>query len=178
MKRLLLAGLLILPFALARAEKDDAYGSLVGMADSAASDKGPEADEIPSGTAPVEERRAAAKPSGEEAGAEFGAARIDKPAEKASAPASASKPAASKTDDDEPLVSVPAASPRVWTRLFASLLPPMTRIAAFEVAASTAPRRAGRAPERPATEASVAGAAQGLLEIVSAATAPMAPEAR
>ncbi len=123
MKRLLLAAILVLSFALiragARAEADDAYGSLVGMADSATGDRGPQAGEIPP----------------------------DNPAMPASAaiPARAPKKtsAESPKDEDAPAVSVPpAAPPRVWTRLFASLLPPPARPASFEVALSTAPRRA------------------------------------
>ncbi|MCR4294725.1 MAG: hypothetical protein NUW21_04275, partial [Elusimicrobia bacterium] len=51
MKRFLLAGLLVVPFALSRsgvrADEHDAYGSLIGMAASASSDKGPRAGGIP-----------------------------------------------------------------------------------------------------------------------------------
>lgn len=149
MKRLLLAGLLVLPFALARAQQSDAYGSLVGLADSASSDKGPQAGEILP---------------------DDGSARIETPVKKAAAPGT--KREAAK-DGDAPSVSVPAAAaPRVWTRLFASLLPAMTRVPSFEVAASTAARRGRPEPARPATAASAAGSAQGLLEFVAVATAP------
>ena len=130
--RLLLAVSLLLP-ALARAESD-AYGSLVGMAGAAETDKGPEAGDAPN----------------------------DEPKEEAKA---------------EPAVTVPAPqAPRIWTRLFASLLPPMPRASEFEVAASTAAPRARPVPSRPATPASAAGSAQGLLEVVSAATAPASPD--
>ena len=144
-KRLLLAGLLLLP-ALVRAESGDAYGSLVGMADGASSDKGPDAGELPK----------------------------DEPA-KASVPA----PARKEKGDEAAAVTVPAPqTPRIWTRLFASLLPPMRRVAVFEVEASTAAPRARPATPRPATPASVAGTAQGLLEFVAATTAPASPDDR
>jgi hypothetical protein len=175
MKRLLLAGLLALPIALsrtgARAEQEDAYGSLVGMADSAADDKGPQAGEI--GPDLAEERSRSGPPE---------AAKTDSPAPavartpgKPAASSSAAKREAAK-NDDAPSVTVPTATaPRVWTRLFASLLPPMTRTSAFEVSASTAARRVRPEPARLATAASAAGSAQGLLELVAAATAPTAP---
>jgi hypothetical protein len=163
MSRLPLAGLLVLLLALARAgaraERNVAYGSLVGMADSASGDKGPQAGEIPPDDA-----------SGEASKTEYGSARIERRARKASAPGA--KREAAK-DDDAPSVSVPAApAPRVWTRLFSSLIPAMSRGSSFDVAASTAARRAGREGVRPATAASAAGSAQGLLELVAAATAP------
>ncbi len=103
MKRLLFAGFLILPFTLVRtyahAERDDAYGSLVGMADSASRDRGPQAGEIPPAGVP---------------------ARMKKAAKQAPAP-----------------MAGPAAAPRVWTRLFASLLPSRAHVS-FGVAVSTA----------------------------------------
>ncbi len=176
MKRWMLAGLLV-PFALtrtgARADPNDALGSLVGMAGAAASDKGPEAGEIPPDEAPVEERRAAAAPAEDAPKTEFGSAQIAKPERKTPTPAA--KREAAK--EDEPVVTVPAAAePRVWTKLFSSLLPPMTRAIFFEVEESTAARRVRPAPAPAATPASVAGSAQGLLELVATTTAPPPPE--
>lgn len=173
MKRLLLAGLLVAPFALsrmgARAEQDDAYGSLVGMADSAASDQGPHAGAIPPENASTEENRAAGHPSGDELRTEFGSVLIKKTAKHASAPGAKSEAA----KDDAPSVSVPAVSAsRIWTSLFASLLPSMSRVPSYEVAVSTAAPRASPQPARPATAASVAGGARGLLELVATVTAP------
>ncbi|MBI5247813.1 MAG: hypothetical protein HY923_11610 [Elusimicrobia bacterium] len=166
MKRILLAALLLQP-AFARAES--ALGSLVGMAASAAEDKGPDAGETPkdeakpaqgSSTAPAEEM-----PASEQA-----RARVESPR-----PEPARTPQPSRKDDDGPSVAVPASQPpRIWTRLFASLLPPLSRSAAFEVEASTEAPRALPAPTRPATPASAAGSAQGLREFVALATAPSA----
>jgi hypothetical protein len=171
MKRLLLAGLLVLPLALsrtgARADQDDAYGSLVSMADSAASDRGPEAGAVPPDSRAVgEASSSAAGPSPESA-----PARAETHAKPAPAPA-ARREAPSK-EDDAPSVPVPAAAaPRVWTRVFSALMPPMTRVTAFEVAASTAPRGARPEAAHPSTPASAAGSAQGLIELVAVATAP------
>lgn len=175
MKRLLLAGLLVLPLALsrtgARAEQDDAYGSLVGMADSAAGDRGPQAGDIPPDNAAAEGRRIPGAPSGDAPETEFGSAQAVRTAKK---PTEAKREAAKESD--APSVAVPAVSaPRVWTKVFSSLIPSMTRVPAYEVAASTAPRRARPEPAREATAASAAGGARGLLELVAAATAPTAP---
>ena len=168
MKRLLLAGLLAVPVALsrsgARADQDDAYGSLIGMAGSAASDRGPEAGGIPPDNPSMEQGPASPAPSAEAPAA-------------AAAPAPAAKPAPAPSarreaveSDDAPSVAVPAATaPRVWTKVFSTLLPPMARAAAFEVEASTS------AGARAAAAASAAGSAQGLLELVAAATAPSSP---
>lgn len=173
MKRLLLAGLLVLPLALsrlgARAEQGDAYGSLVGMADIAGTDKGPDAGEMPRDTG-GETRRAAGAPSGETIRAEYGAPRAEAPAKKTAGPAAKREAA---RDDDAPSVAVPAPGPRrVWTRLFASLVPSLRPSPAFEVSVSTEGRSLRPVPARPATEASAAGSAQGLLEFVAVATAP------
>lgn len=172
MKRLLLAGLLVLPLALsrtgARADQDDAYVSLVSMADSAASDRGPEAGAIPPDSPSIEEASSTPAPSVEGPAPEAAPVRTAKPA-----PAPAARREAPTKEDDAPAVTVPAAAaPRVWTRVFATLLPPMRRASSFEVAASTAPRGARPEAPRPSTPASAAGSAQGLLELVAAATAP------
>lgn len=165
MKRLLLAGLLVLPLAAARAQQDDAYGSLVGMAQSP--DKGPTTETIPPDNAAAEEHRSSG-PAEPGAPASFAPERDRRPA--ARKPAAAKREAASD-DGFSPVAVPPSAAPRVWTKFFASLMPPAGRLPSFEVGASTAPRRSGQAP-RPATAASAAGSAQGLLELVAAATTP------
>lgn len=172
MKRLLLAGLLVIPVALsrtgARADQDDAYGSLVSMADSAASDRGPEAGSIPPDSPAMEEAASSAAPSPAAPSPEAAPARTAKPA-----PTPAARREAPTKEDDAPAVAVPvAAAPRVWTRVFSSLLPPMRRASSFEVSLSTSPRGARPEAARPSTPASAAGSAQGLIELVAAATAP------
>lgn len=173
MKRLLLAGLLVLPVVLARAQTGDAYGSLVGMADSAARDRGPQIDSDLAG-----ERLGSESPEAGKTGIE---APTDVSSEvKAVAPAPAPAPAPKRVkprrEDDEPVVFVSVAAPRVWTKIFSSLLPHMTRGSSFEVATSTTARRARPEPAHPATAASAAGSVQGMLELVASATAPYGAE--
>lgn len=174
MIRLLLAVLLVVaPAAFSRAEQDDAYGNLIGMADSAATDKGPDAGEIPAG-APKTEAPAEQAPKDAPAPAEAAEGPKPEPAPTAK-PAPPVRPARKeRADDDGPLVAAPAApAPRVWTRLFASLLPPPAPVGSFEVAASTSAAPPVRpAAARAVTRASVAGSAQGLRELVATATAP------
>ncbi len=176
MKRLLLAGLLAASFALIRAgarAESDAYGSLVGMADSAAGDKGPQAGEIPPDNAAMPERR-------REEGPAYSSGSAEPETAAAPAPAAAPKPAkvkreAAKEDEAPAVTAPPPAPPRAWTRLFSKLMPAPQRPSSFEIAISTAPRRyrAKTAPRE--TAASASGAAQGMLEFVAAATAPTAP---
>lgn len=174
MKRLLLAGLLVIPVALsrtgARADEDDAYVSLVSMAGSAASDRGPEAGAVPPDNPSIGEASSAPAPSVEAPAPE----RVPAPAApKARASSPAAEREARKRDDDAPAVTVPAAAaPRVWTRVFSALVPPMRRAPSFEVALSTSPRGARPEAPRPSTPASDTGSAQGLLEFVAVATAP------
>ncbi len=171
MKRLLLAGLLVLPLALARpgarADEHDAYASLVGMAGAASSDRGPQAGEIPADMPRRVISRAAARAETPEAALEA----VRAGAEPTPGPAfSAPKREKARPAREAAAPSVfvpPAAAPRVWTMVFASLLPPTSRAPAFEVEASTSARLA--------TAASDAGAAQGFLELFAAATAPSAP---
>lgn len=172
MKRLLLAVSLLLPLALARpgarADEHDAYASLVGMAGSASSDRGPQAGEIPPDLGGRLAGRAAAPAEASEAEPEGGQdASPDAPAEPViAAPVPKREGARPAREQAGPSVFVPpAAAPRVWTKVFASLIPPMRRAPAFEVAAST----------RLATAASDAGSAQGFRELFAAATAPSAP---
>jgi hypothetical protein len=178
MKRLLLAGTFLLPFAIVHAQQNDAYESLVSMADSAAEDKGPRADldeDRSASAAPEAANTDLEAPAG--AGSEVrGEARSEaKPA--APAPAPKRERPAPRHDDDAPPVAVPAAAaPRVWTKMFSSLLPSLARVPAFEVSVSTVVRRSRLEPAHPATAASAAGAAQGLIELVAAATTPTAPQ--
>jgi len=166
MKRLLLAGLLVLPFAVARAQQDDAYGSLVGMA--YAPEKGPATETIPADNPYAEESRRNAAPSEDAPESATAPARAEKSAPRK--PSREPKREAAQ-DDEAPLVAVPAApAPRVWTKFFSSLMPPTSRIPSFEVAASTSPRRSRPETVRPETAASAAGAAQGILELVAATT--------
>jgi len=176
MKRLLLAGLLVTTMALSRAValagQDDAYGSLIGMAESASSDKGPEAGDMPSD---LGNNRDAGRPGADAPKPVIETRTAERREVKPAAHAPAPKREAAK-DDDAPSVAVPAApAPRVWTRLFSSLLPPVARLPDFDVAISSVTRRRHPAPAHPATAESAAGSAQGMLELVAAATAPSAP---
>lgn len=171
MKRLLLAGLLVVPFALSRsgvrADEHDAYASLVGMAGAASTDRGPQAGEIPPDLAGRAGARAAARAEAPEAAPEARAVARRVEAEPALAVPARTRARAPRPAREEAAPSVfvpPAAAPRVWTKVFASLLPPMRRAPAFEVAASTSARLD--------TAASDAGSAQGLRELFAAATAP------
>jgi len=176
MKRLLLAAILIASFAFSRAgarAEEDAYGSLIGMADSASGDKGPQAGDIPPDNAAMREARRAESPAYASGSAE--------PGTTASAPARAPKPAKAKREeakeDEAPAVTVPPPAPRrAWTRMFSSLMPPPSRPSSFEVALSTAPRRYRAKTSPHPTAASEAGMAQGMLELVAAATAPYGAE--
>ena len=165
MNRLSLAALLALgAFAFARAD-EGAYKNLVGMAQ-AAPDRGPEADDAPTDAAakmgtlkdavadvPAPRSSAAETPSSPAASA---------PAEPASAPAAA--------------FASPSAKPRLWTKLYATLLPswrrPAPRSSSFEQAASTAPVRVRATPlpalmPPPDSEAVSAGERRGLAELMS-----------
>ena len=106
MKRIPLAALLALGVcAFARAD-EGAYKNLVGMAQAAATDRGPDADDAPE--------------------------RAPAPNTADPAPAAVLAPAVSK--------------PRLWTRLYSTLLPawrsPSSLRGAFEPAVSTIPARA------------------------------------
>jgi hypothetical protein len=179
MKRLLLAGIFLLPFAIVHAQQNDAYESLVSMADSAAEDKGPRADleeGRPASVAPEAAKTDLEAPTGAGGEAQGEARSEAKPS--APAPAPKRERPAPRHDDDAPSVPVPAAAaPRVWTRMFSSLLPSLARVPAFEVSLSTAVRRVRPEPSHPATAESAAGAAQGLIELVAVATTPTAPTA-
>ena len=176
MKRLLLAGLLVAPLALsrldARADQDDAYVSLLGMAGSALSDRGPEAGEMPPDAPAIEARYSSAAASSAPDSTRA-AVRSAEPAEKAAPRRERGAPG--RGEGSPPVAAPPAPVPRVWTKVFATLLPPAARAASFEVSASTAPRRARPEAVRQPTPASEAGSAQGLLELVAAATAPSSP---
>lgn len=157
MKRIPLAALLALGvFAFARAD-EGAFKNLVGMAQ-AATDRGPDADDAPPN-----------------ASARMGALKdavADVPAPRAQASSTAPN-----ADAAPGAVAAPAAAkPRLWTRLYATLLPswrrPLPLSSAFEAAVSTGPVRARMAP-RPAlmpppdSEAVTAGERRGLAELMS-----------
>ena len=136
MKRTLLAvPLAFAAFAFARAD-EGAYRSLIGMAQSAKTDRGPDAGSMP--------ERAADR-------------------------------AALKDAVAQPL----APKPRLWTRLYATLLPSWRRAppprSAFETAVSTVTVRVSTfpAPVTPSGPESVeAGERRGLAELLSASAAP------
>ena len=177
MKRALLAGLLLLPFTLARTRaQETAYVSLVGMADSASTDRGPQAGEIPRVDLARLEGRSASEP-GEDSAASFSAPAVAKTEDRPSrAPAPKTAKRETQKEGDAPTVAVPApAAPRIWTQFFSSLLPASASVSSFEVAVSTVLRVRPKAP-RPSTSASAEGSAQGLRELFAAATAPMAPQ--
>lgn len=156
MKRTFLAALTATAvFALARAD-DGAYLSLIGMARSAKTDRGPDA-----GAAP--ERRSAA----------VQASKTDGPG---ASGAEADDGAALRDAVAQPLVP----KPRLWTRLYATLLPPWRRTPAlqdaFEPAVSTSAARVRRPLPAlmppPDSESVKAGERRGLAELLSASAAP------
>jgi hypothetical protein len=180
MKRLLLAVVLLAAFALTRAgvraEQDDALDSLVGMADASKSDKGPDAGDISADRTRKEESKPAAPEPLKTDEHHVETKPEASPEVKAPAPIKG-KRAETRRDEEGPSVAVPAsAAPRIWTKVFSSLLPAPSRATVFEVAASTSARRARLEPAHPATPASVAGSAQGMIELVAAATAPYGAE--
>ncbi len=176
--RLLLAAALVLPLS-ARAEERDAYGSLVAMGESAKTDKGPDAGELAlpeNGSRDKKPEEKGAAPDGEN---DLNPEAAPAPARSAPAVSTSAAPAPAKEEAGRPAVLAQAGrAPRVWTSLFASLLPPLrpaSDVPLFEVAVSTAALRPRPLVVRPVTTASQAGAAQGLLEVVAMATAPADP---
>ncbi|MDE2142003.1 MAG: hypothetical protein KGJ84_06285 [Elusimicrobia bacterium] len=142
MKWIVPVAALLLTVAPTSARADEgAYVSLVGMARSAAHDRGPDAGDAP--------------------------------------------PRARSERGDRPAVAAPAVrTPRVWTRLYAALMPSWRRVpfltaaAGFETASSTAavrvPMVAAPVPP-PDAEAVRAGERRGLAELLSAAIVPADP---
>ncbi|MDE2142095.1 MAG: hypothetical protein KGL74_14795 [Elusimicrobia bacterium] len=142
MKRSVAFAVLALTAALTLARADEgAYVSLVGMARSAAHDRGPDAGDAPAHGRPEREAR--------------------------------------------PAVAAPAVrTPRVWTRLYAALMPSWGRVPflanadGFETASSTSavrvPPVAAPVPP-PDAEAVRAGERRGLAELLSAAVVPAEP---
>ena len=157
MKRVFLAVLLASPAAFARAE--DAFVSLAGMALVAATDKGPEAGEIPKDApAPAPEKAAAAV---EGAPAADAPVRPVRRAEKKTAEA---RKAEREAREGLIVAADVSAGPRVWTRFFSSLAP-SPRSGSFELAVSTEVVRS-------TSPATVAGVSSGLAEVVAAFSAP------
>ena len=152
MKRIALAALLALGgFAFARAD-EGAYKNLVGMAQ-AAPDRGPEADDAP--------------PDASSRMGTLKDAVADVPSPRARADAAPFSPLAA---------SPAAAAPRLWTRLYSTLLPswrlPAPFSSAFEPAVSTGPARTSSTPlpalmPPPDSEAVAAGERRGLAELMS-----------
>jgi hypothetical protein len=160
-----LAALLALGFfAFARAD-EGAYKNLVGMAQAAATDRGPDADDAP-------ERAATGTEALKDALTDVRAPRAA-----AGVPASPAAFAAAKADPAPIFVSVPAApKPRLWTRLYSTLVPssrrPAFRSSGFEAAASTWTVRAPMTPlpalmPPPDSDAVAAGERRGLAELMS-----------
>jgi hypothetical protein len=152
-KQIPLAALLALGvFAFARAD-EGAYRNLVGMAQAAATDRGPDAGDAP-------ERAPGGAEALKDAVADVPAPRL--PATKAdAAPGAVAAPAAAKS--------------RLWTRLYSTLLPSWRRPAslqsAFEPAVSTGTVRAmiplPALMPPPDSEAVTAGERRGLAELMS-----------
>ena len=162
--------------ALSRAEQADAYKSLRGMAESAATDRGPNAGGIDGAKA---ERAADPKRRKGFSSRENGAARAGGTASAETDlrdSVSDTRPAAAAPREEEakpegPSVAAPfSPRPRLWTRLFAALLPPSKpRFDAPQL--STATRRL--------TPEEAAGQARGLQEIISVGSpAPLSTNAR
>jgi hypothetical protein len=166
--RIPLAALLALGvFSFARAD-EGAYKNLVGMAQ-AAPDRGPEADDAPTDASP---KMGTLKD-----------AVADVPSPRARSDAAPFSPfspfspfaAGSAAPKAGAAASPAAAAPRLWTRLYATLLPswrrPAPRSSAFETAVSTGPA-GGRTPlaalmPPPDSEAVSAGERRGLAELMS-----------
>lgn len=172
MKRPLLAAAFVLASLTAFARNGSgagAYGSLVGMAQSATEDAGPDAGELPPDRARVPEglRDAVAQPP---------AVRIAATPASAARPGSAGPAAPASAPDPRVVAAPPPAAPRIWTRLYATLLPswrPRGAVAASSAPAlSTATFRAVPAPLPADKDGVLAGEVRGLAELVSASAAP------
>jgi hypothetical protein len=163
-KRLIPAVLLLGALAFANARADDgAYGSLVGLAKTAVKNPAPEAEEGDASTAQMKEALKDA---------------VAQPPEPRSQ-ARAQPPAETRNDDARVVTPAPSQGPRVWTRLYSSLIPSWRRAPAipslkseFEPALSTAAVRAAPAAPAPAPDAVKAGERRGLSELLSASAVP------
>jgi hypothetical protein len=163
-------------FALARAD-EGAYTSLVGMAQSAQQDQGPDAGAIPPGAGKTGPKDAGGS---ERPSAAAGAAEAPEALKDAVADAPAPRGAAAKAAGaaGSPAFSFsPVPGPRLWTRLYATLMPSWRRIPAlksgFEPSVSTATARAPLSflVPPPDSEAVKAGERRGLAELLSASAA-------
>jgi hypothetical protein len=163
-KRPLLAAALLLAsfFALARAD-EGAYGSLLGMARSAEQDRGPDADDV---SGPDARMRDALKDAVAQAPAPRDAAR----AKTAPSP---------RSDEERSAAFSPEAPPRIWTRLYSTLLPSWRRRPSLKSEFEPAVSSAAALSPRPAAPAAVpdaaavkAGERRGLAELLSASAAP------
>ena len=170
MKRIPLAALLAFgSFVLARAD-EGAYKSLTGMAQAAATDRGPDVeadtDAVPRNKPAVDELK--------DSVADVPSPRA--PEANAAAEALPAALSAAKTDAAPGAVLVPAAGkPRLWTRLYATLLPSWRRASSrssFEPALSTGTVRVRMTPlpalmPPPDSEAVSAGERRGMAELMS-----------
>ncbi|MFI5345762.1 MAG: hypothetical protein ACHQ51_05250 [Elusimicrobiota bacterium] len=175
MKRIVPIAALLIASAFVSARADDAaYGSLVGMARSAARARTADAAEADAGGADDRMREAL-----KDAVAQTPAPR---------APVRAPTAPAPDAEEGRAPVSVPAAAParRMWTRLYSTLMPSWRRLPVlqdeFAPSASTATVRAAppaavAAPEPlPDSAAVKAGERRGLAELLSASAAPSDPQ--
>lgn len=159
-------------FALARAD-EGALKSLAGMA-RAAPDPGPEADDAPTDAAPRMGtlKDAVADIPAPRAVADASAAAPSSPAP--AAPSSSAPPAPPKKAAP-PAAPSAAPAPRLWTRLYSTLLPswrPATLSSSFETPLSTGPARVRATPlpalmPPPDSEAVRAGERRGMAELMS-----------
>jgi hypothetical protein len=163
-KRVSLAALLAFGvLAFARAD-EGAYKNLVGMARAAATDRGPDADDAP-------ERGETGPDALKDAVADVPAPRAPAIAKIDVVPGAVEAPVAVSAASSS---AVPAAGkPRLWTRLYSTLLPswrhPSSLQNAFDPAVSTASVRTTTAPSTPSpgAEAVNAGERRGLSELMS-----------
>jgi hypothetical protein len=168
-KRFSLAALLAFGvMALARAD-DGAYRNLLGMAQAAATDKGPDPDDAP---ASPQRGADALKDAIADAPPPVPAAKPDAPV-----PAAA-RSELPRADFAEIVVAAPP-RPRLWTRLYATLRPSWHRPAAlsgpFDLAVSTpavrAPAPLPALMPPPDSEAVKAGERRGMAELMSTSAA-------
>jgi hypothetical protein len=162
---------------LASARADEgAYHSLVGMARSAQTDRGPEDGAQPADAAKAAAPDAAAPakdPAGEAALRDaLRDALADIPAQKSTATRRSTEPA-----------PAPAPAPRLWTRLYSTLIPSWRQTpvlkSTYDAPASSA-AAAGLRPLRalvppPDSEAVKAGERRGLAELLSSSAVPADP---
>ena len=171
MKRIAFAALLALFYSTSLAGADEgAYKNLVGMARAAQTERAPDPDDVP-------ERASTGSEALKDALADVPAPRAPSSPKSGAAAIPAAVPAAAPSAAAPPPVAVPAsAKPRLWTRLYSTLLPSWRRPPAprseFDPLVSTAPFRGSMIPlpalmPPPDSEAVSAGERRGLAELLS-----------